>query len=179
MNPRALLFSLILSPLLLSCSMQKYCSKRFPPEIIRKDSIRYIEKVVYRDTIVYVHVPGEKVVDSAQADSSGKALSVLETSFASSTAIFQDGKLRHTLTQKDSLVETLIKNGIRERYVESFDGSRETSVIVKNELNGWQHTQIYAAWILAGVLTVQLLWRRFLPSAFTKLLKFFRSAHPP
>lgn len=179
MNPRVLLSFFLLLPLLLSCSLQKYCSKRFPPEIIRKDSIRFVEKVVYRDTLLYMHIKGDTIYDTLVVDTTGSASSILETSFARSTATFNKGKLFHELSQKDSLMSTLVERGIKERYVESFEGSRETSVIVKNELTGWQHTQIYAAWILAGIMLVQLLWRKFLTGVFTKLLKYFKSAHPP
>lgn len=179
MNPRVLLSFFLLLPLLLSCSLQKYCSKRFPPEIIQKDSIRFVEKVIYRDTLLYIHIKGDTIYDTLVVDTSGSASSILETSFARSTATFNKGKLFHELSQKDSLISTLVERGIKERYIESFEGSRETIVVVKNELTGWQHTQIYAAWILAGIMLVQLLWRKFLPGVFTKLLKYFKSAHPP
>lgn len=180
MNPRVLLSFFLLLPLLLSCSLQKFCSKRFPPEIIRKDSIRFIEKVVYRDTLLYMHIKGDTIYDTLVVDSTGYASSFLETSFARSTATFNKGKLFHELSQKDSLISTLVERGIKERYIESFEGSRETSVIVKNELTGWQHTQIYAAWILAGIMLIQFLWKKILASAISRLHKFFnKSRHPP
>lgn len=177
---KRVLFLLLLNPLLLSCNMQKYCSNRFPPEVIKRDSIITVERIAYRDTTLYVVVPGDVVRDTAQSDTLGRASSTLATSFAISTAVFKDGKLFHELTQKDSLLALLIKSGIKERFIESYEGSTQTSIIVKNELTGWQSTQIYAAWILAGVILIQVLWKKLMPGAIGRLVGYFRkSRHPP
>lgn len=179
MNPRTLISFLVLLPFTLSCNMQKYCNKRFPPEVIRKDSVRFIDRVIVKDTLIYVLVPDEVKWDTVFVDSLGSASSTLETSFAKSKAFILNGKLIHELTQKDSLIASLIKGGIKVRYIESFEVSRETSVIVKNELTGWQTFQINLAWILAIILVLQALAKRFFPAVFSKLLGLFKSKHPP
>jgi hypothetical protein len=47
-----------------SCITQKACNNRFPPEVVRKDSI--IEKVVYKDTTILI--PGERVTDTIKIE---------------------------------------------------------------------------------------------------------------
>ncbi|MBS4060159.1 MAG: hypothetical protein KG029_07165 [Bacteroidetes bacterium] len=175
---KAILTVLILA-LLTSCNMKRYCSKRFPPDVIRKDSISYIEKIVLKDTLIYVPIPFEAKRDTNYVDSFGCASSTLETSFAKSTAVYRDGELIHDLIQKDSLVPALIKGGIMEKYTESFAGTLEKSVIIKNELTGWQNAQIYSAWILAIILLFSALWRK-LPSALvSKVMLVFKKKKPP
>ena len=87
------LFLLILLFVLVSCSTTKYLP------------VQTIEKIEYRDSIVYVNdtitieVPKEKVVYVRPADT----LSQISTSLAFSEAKVEKGILTHTLEQKGQI----------------------------------------------------------------------------
>ena len=79
-------------------------------------------KTIYRDTTVYIHVPGAIVVDSVpvyvQVGSNGSVkvstpVNTLETSMAVSRAWIDNGRLRHELVQRDSVFRANIDNAIR------------------------------------------------------------------
>lgn len=81
-----------------------------------------VTNTVYRDTTVYIYVPGEKQIDSVPVlitvykdgtvNVSTKK-NTLHTSLATSQAWIENGKLRHTLIQKDSAYKAVIENAIR------------------------------------------------------------------
>ncbi len=171
------LLSLIL--LASSCNMKNYCSKRFPVKAESKDSISFVEITKYRDTLIFVPVYFESKKDTVFVDSSNSAYSTLTTSLAWSYAYFSNNKLIHYLQQNDSLIEINLKNAIKENSTISYRDKEIVKVEIKNELTGWQHTQIYAAWILAVILLINALWKKFLSNIFTKITHLLRKKKPP
>jgi len=104
-----------------SCATQRRCSKKFPP---RSDTIKIVrvrDSIIYRDTTVFIRLPGEKVTDSVTipcpeivnyiADTA-KA----ETSLAKARAWWQYPKVRLELIQKDTTIERRLANAIKEAY---------------------------------------------------------------
>ena len=174
---RAIFLLLIIS--LSACSLQKYCGEHYPCQPSVRDSIRTVTKVEYRDTTVFVQVPGETKTDTVFVDSLNHARSLLSSSFAQSLAIFENGKLYHTLTQKDSTIVALIAKAIRLSSTESYEGKTERVEVVRNELTGWQHTQIYAAWILLAILLLKMAWSKLPGALMGKLAALFRKKQPP
>jgi hypothetical protein len=165
---------------LTSCNMQKYCAERFPsPERVR-DSISYIEKVIYRDTTIYLTVAGESKVDTLYVESIfDSAVSQLETSLAYSKAFFFNGKLIHNLRQKDSVLSFLLEKAIKEHSTIEYKEREIIKVELKNVLTGWQYTQMYAAWILAVVILVGSLWRKLPTAILNKAVGVFKKPKPP
>ena len=105
------LFLLILLFVLVSCGTTKYLP------------VQTIEKIEYRDSIVYVNdtitieVPKEKVVYVRPADT----LSQISTSLAFSEAKVEKGVLTHTLEQKGEIktkIDTFFKVKYTDRIVE-------------------------------------------------------------
>ena len=101
------LFLLILLFVLVSCGTTKYLP------------VQTIEKIEYRDSIVYVNdtitieVPKEKVVYVVPADT----LSQISTSLAFSEAKVEKGILTHTLEQKGQ-IKTKIDTFFMVKYID-------------------------------------------------------------
>lgn len=100
-----------------SCATQKRCARKFPPQI--KTEIKTVTEIVYKDTTIYVHIPGDtvtkEVIVYVTEDGSNSELSELHTEFAWSTAQVVNGILRHELFQKETEIERVIKNAVREQ----------------------------------------------------------------
>ena len=109
-----------------SCLTQKRCAERFPPQIVTKTET--ITEIVYRDTTIYVPIPGETVYDSIpvpipcpdlpEFDLSKYVMSK-ETQFAKAEAwltfSLEAGLQMHLLLeQKEQEIEHTIENAIRE-----------------------------------------------------------------
>ena len=174
------ILTVLILALLTSCNMKRYCNEKFPPQEKVKDSINFVEKIVYRDTTIYRLLPGEIRIDTLYIDTTdNSAKSELETSLARSSAFYKDGRLIHELRQKDSVLSFLIQNAIKEHSTVDYRDREVIKVEIRNELTGWQHSQIYAAWILAIILLVSALWRK-LPSALvSKVMQVFKKKKPP
>lgn len=86
---------------------------------IKEIPVETIEKVVVRDSLIYINntvtieVPKEVAKEVVPADTT----SVLNTSLATSTAEVKKGKLHHTLEQKGE-VKAKIDTVVRVEYVE-------------------------------------------------------------
>ena len=82
-----------------------------------------ITEIVYRDTIIYVKVPGKTVIKEIPVYISkaghtikqlvNSDLSVLNVSFARSTAQVVNSRLEHELTQTDTLLLFKLKDALR------------------------------------------------------------------
>lgn len=164
---------------LTGCNMKKYCADRYPPIQAVRDSISYVEKIVFRDTTIFVRIPYEEKKDSVEVDTiSGFTYSTLTTSFAWSYASIVKGKLYHYLQQKDTLIEARIKDAIKQHSkVEYKEKFTEVQVPVNN-LTQFQVVQIWAAWILLFILLVTLAFKKFVKPV-QWVLSFLRKKKPP
>ena len=172
---------LILMAILSGCNMKHYCSRRFPPATqTNTDSTSYIEKIVFRDTTILVLLPGLNTHDTIWLDTiSNAAQSYLSLPYATSFAHFKDGKLLHQLHQKDSTIAILIHNAIKDHTITTTQNKEIIKLEFKNELTPWQHTQIYAAWILTTLIIISALWKSLLSGIFSKLLLLTKKRKPP
>lgn len=158
-----------------SCVTRKACERKFPPEamIIRKDSIIQTTETIYKDTTIYVHIPGETVKETKTVYLTEGVMysdkSHLFTSFADSWAFVENGKLIHTLMQKDTLIQQGIENAIRLTWVraERFFETSKTITVEVNRLTGWQHFQLWTLRILIGIIVLFLLIRFTFPGLFS------------
>ena len=134
-----LLLALIL--LASSCVTQRRCNRKFPPEV---KTITNTETVIqYRDTVVYVTIPGDTVTapgDTVYVDRvtglANSEASVLHTSFARSWAQVVGGVLQHELVQKDSIWKAYLQNAIREKSTHTETVSETVREV--NRLKWWQ-----------------------------------------
>jgi hypothetical protein len=119
---RNILFLALLA-LFAGCSRQ-WCATRYPPSI---DTVRVSvtrDTIIYRDTIIFLEVPGETIIDSVIIPCPPPQASFVpdtaraETAFAMAKAWWSYPVIRLDLTQKDTAV--LLKAALREsRHWES------------------------------------------------------------
>ena len=141
------LFILILLFALVSCGTTKYTP------------VQTIEKIEYRDSIVYVNdtitieVPKEKVVYVRPADT----LSQISTSLAFSEAKVEKGILTHTLEQKGQIkADTFYKVKYIDRIVE-----KEVPVEVEVE-KPYIPTFFWIVAIYAAIITLFIAFKAYL-----------------
>ena len=143
------LFILILLLVAVSCSTVKYV----PVETIEK--IEYRDSIVYVNDSIFIEVPKEKVVYVGPADT----LSKISTSFAFSEAKVEKGVLTHTLEQKGEIkakIDTFFKVKYTDRIVE-----KEVPVEVEVE-KPYIPTFFWIVAIYAAVITLLIAFRLYL-----------------
>lgn len=143
------LFILILLLVAVSCSTVKYV----PVETIEK--IEYRDSIVYVNDSIFIEVPKEKVVYVGPADT----LSQISTSLAFSEAKVEKGILTHTLEQKGEIkakIDTFFKVKYTDRIVE-----KEVPVEVEVE-KPHIPTFFWIMTIYAAVITLLIAFRLYL-----------------
>ena len=157
---RTFLFGLIIL-ILSSCSVQRRAERKCEKATYKwgcdfGTDTAYIKETVintlYKDTTIYVHIPGDTVHDSVpvvvEIFTDGTTLvttkkNTLQTSLATSQAWIEAGRLHHTLIQKDSVYKAQIENAIR--ITQHFMRESTTRVIEVNRLTKWQNFLINSA----------------------------------
>ena len=124
-----------------------------------QDSVSVVihEKVIYKDTTIYVPVPAE--IDKAVVECADT--SRLETSVAESEAWIADGKLRHTLKNKPDIrlpkilsMPIYLKSEMSEHKVLR---SITKEVEVEKKLNNWQIFRMMLGTLTLIIIGVWLL----------------------
>lgn len=143
---------IILCMLLVSCG----ASKNLPVDS-QMDSVSVVikESVIYKDSIIYVEVP----VESDKAILPASDTSHLETSLAVSEAWVVDGRLNHTLSNKqDKKIAKVIAIPVylREEKAESLSNKVLIKELEKS-LNNWQSFRMTLGTIVMIIITVWLL----------------------
>lgn len=117
-------------------------------------------KTVYRDTTIFVYLKPDTVRDTVEVivneGIANSRKSIHETDLAWSLAQVVDGMLVHELRTKDTAIALMIENAIRESATLTENKSTETVIQKVNELNGWQHFQVWLGRILALLLLLYL-----------------------
>lgn len=132
---RTLFISILLA--LAGCSSQRHAMTTDTTV----DSVKVVvqEKTIYRDTVIFVEVP----VESDKAILPMADTSHLETSMAISDAWLSEGRLNHTLINKDVNIKKPIKvpevhKDIQTDHVVNRVVEKVVEVEVEKELNKWQ-----------------------------------------
>ena len=163
-DARLLLYCLLTMTTIPSCSVCKHChrgddvSMRDSVAVHWVDSVRYVDKVVTRDSIVLVPLPQE----SSQSVQPTILPSHLETSLAESDAYVDSLGLHHTLNNKkgDLQAHTQVTDHYHsEEHYQQKDSTNTHNEVqkveVERELTWWEKFRLDAfCWlILAIVLT--------------------------
>lgn len=140
--------------LLAICGLAGACATPKVVQDYQRDSVVVIIKdsLVLKDSVVLVEIPTERErLVVAATDTS-----VLETSVARSEAFVADGKLHHTLTNKDALlpVKITIPEKVHTELREKAMVVRQT-IEVEKELSRWQN---FIQMLGYGVLIACVLW---------------------
>lgn len=135
------------------------------------DTIRTTNTVTeYKDTVVYVTIPGSTVTqhDTIFVESSPDPFGVpqlntrkstLNTSLATSTAWVQNGQLKHTLVQRDSVYKAQINNAIRITQGITYESIVRTRPPVKEHYLTWWDQTFKWLGVIFSILCVSLLLR--------------------
>jgi hypothetical protein len=107
--------------ILSSCVTQKRCYLKFPPTVdtIKITIIR--DSIIYRDTTIFIKLPGELRVDSIKIPCPEVPGYIpkkvfAETSLAKASAWWQFPNIRLELIQKDTTIERRLDNAIKEAW---------------------------------------------------------------
>lgn len=107
--------------LLSSCVTQRRCSIKFPIVVNSsvKETVR--DSIVYRDTVIYVGIPGELRTDSIPIPCSDVLGYIpqkvyAETSLARASAWWSYPNIKLELIQKDTTIERRLDNALKEAY---------------------------------------------------------------
>ena len=165
MKPLNLILIGVIVLLIASCTTQRRCNIKFPPqtstETIYRDSIH--EEIKYRDTIIYVPIPGELHTDSIfiPVDNPGQNYipdtARAENKYAIGKAWLDWPKIKLTLIQKPQTLEFQLKNAIKEANVYRMLYEREKSkevTQVKFTPKFWKFT----GWVGIGFIITFLVW---------------------
>ena len=164
MNRIAILLSLLfISVAVCSCGVHRYV----PTENSQKDSIiiHIKDSVIFRDSIIFVQVPKE----STSAIVASSDSSHLETEVAASDAWIEEGRLHHTLRNKEKLQPIEVKLPVKiHSELESRQQLAAKTVIqvVEKELTWWQKL-----WITSG----QVAWGIVIMLVLLLMIRFVRS----
>lgn len=119
-----IIFSLIL--LLASCATQKRCSVKFPPETNTKDSVVYIDRIEYRDTLITLALPADSAQTSAQLADIALTPLIAETDNATASATLDNDRLVLQVNEKAQTIEAEIQTKIE--YIERIKWHTRTEV---------------------------------------------------
>lgn len=147
-------FALLMS----SCVTQKRCEQKFPQQIITIDSVITKTETIYRDTTIFIELPGDTIRDTITVEVingiSNSRPSIHETDLAWSMAQVVNGFLRHELIQKDSTLARVIENAIRESATTTDKTKLITKVEEKNYVTGWQWFQIWLGRLMMALAAI-------------------------
>lgn len=143
-----------------SCITQKVCLRKFP---ISADTVRIVtfkDSIVYRDTVVTVHLPGEVVRDTIRIPCPPPPPSYIpdtaraETKLAVATAWWDYPNISLQLIQKDTTIEARLDSAIREAYHWRKEFEAVTKIVTVKSI-----PVIYriSLWIVIGILFTLLL----------------------
>ena len=135
------------------------------PKVVQdyqRDSVVYIVKdtMIFKDSVVLVEIPTERErLVVAETDTS-----LLETSVAWSEAYVADGKLHHTLQNKDALLPVKVSLPMKVHTEQKEKAMVQRQVIeVEKELSRWQSFLIAVGYTVLVAVAVWLILkvRRF------------------
>ena len=111
-----------------SCVTQKRCAQKFPPQV--KVVTETVTETIYRDTTIYVHIKADTVYSEKiiyeTPDGWQTEKSTLDMLYSYSTAQVINGTLKHELFQKESYIDQVIKNAIKENSTNTIETIVET-----------------------------------------------------
>lgn len=148
------LYLILIALLCTSCGL----FKRIPVEITHRDSVvvSYKDSTVVRDSVVYVTVPKEEIINIVLPGQT----STLSTSLAESTAFTDSlGFLHHTLKNRnDQRIPVIVFNTEKYHTAEALTSKQDSiikTVKVEKELNWWQKFRLKYFWIFLAVLILE------------------------
>ncbi len=135
MKIKTILITIAFLSVLTGCITQRRCYNRFPPksDTIKINTIR--DSIIYRDTTVYIEIPGEFHVDSIMIPCPPPPPSYVprrvyaETSLAHASAWWSYPVIKLELIQKDTTILHRLDNALKEAYHWENEFNKITTVL--------------------------------------------------
>ena len=126
--------------------------------------------IMYRDSLIYVHIPGEIVHDRVLvpiSDSISTTVSILKTKYAISKAWIENSQLKHTLEQVKSDIGQTVKGLNKETFINKEKIVKVPYLVekpVKIPLSSWQKLFLWSGVIAWGLVVVLAIYsfRKFI-----------------
>jgi len=104
-----------------SCVTYKRCLGKFPPTLDTERKTAVKDSIVFRDTTIFIKIPGERVIDSFPIpcpDVPGYIPKRVyaETSLAKASAWWEYPNIKLELIQKDSTIERRLDNALKDAF---------------------------------------------------------------
>ena len=118
---RICLYLAFLCVLSIGCS-RRWCDTHFPPSVDSVYKVITKDSIIYRDTTIFIHLPGEVVIDSVVIPCPDPGPAYIpkkvcaETSLASACAWFSWPVIKIELVQKDTTIQKRLDNALKESY---------------------------------------------------------------
>lgn len=166
-----LIYSFLFAAVISLLCLLTACSPRVVETVRTETStvVEYKDRVVYKDTTVYVQVPVESHSQSVAPGDSSR----LETSLAESRAWVDSAGLHHTLRNKEGRVPFEIKYPTRTIVASAVQSSRESIIkekLIDKPLTKWQKFQIWG-FRLVVLAAIGFLLYRYRDKVFPLLRK--------
>ena len=141
------------------CITQKQCYRKFPPLIDTVKIVLSRDSIVYKDTTLYLHIPGDTVWNTVEIPCPPPPPSYIpdtvttETEYAHAMAWLDHPFIRLVLIQKPTDLEWRLDSAIKESYHWKELYIKESSVIKTIPL-------LYriALWVLVGMILANALF---------------------
>ena len=129
-----------------SCVTRSRCLKRFPPATDSIYTVKDSIVTIYRDTIIYIHLPGEIQTDSViipcpppKADFIPDT-AYAKTSLAEAWAWWKYPSIKLRLVQRDSIINAELKDALMQKYYWHNEYNKVTKVIKEKYVPGFYKT---------------------------------------
>lgn len=169
----------LIAIMMTACVTQRKCNLKFPPSTESNIIVKVHDSLSYRDTIIFVKVPGDYKTDSVKIPCPSPAPGYIpdtayaETSMAYAKAWFLYPNIKLSLTQKDTTIERRFKDALRESYYWKSEYSKVTVTPAPVKFIPGVYKTAFWLWILIIALGLSLLaCKIFKPTFVTKLLTF-------
>lgn len=118
---RGFILVALFSSAIFATSCSRYCARKYPVQVITVDSSRVTTEIRYKDTTLYIQIPGKTVRDSIPVviQIPGQPLQITpnkihqELEYCEATAEIKGLKMFLSLSQKDTVISRVIKNALQ------------------------------------------------------------------
>lgn len=161
-------FILIVAGILLSgCVTRKNCNRKYPPQIVRHDSIirDTIERV--RDTTIYIPPDRAYLKAWVECDENGKLLMKKIENYEAGERVKPKIIVRDNYVEIECEVDSAsIAHHWIETHTKAVDSNKEVTTVEINVLTGFQWFQIWGFRILGGLLFLYIAIRVVIKTFF-------------
>lgn len=119
---KRILYFCLFVVVLTGCATQRWCNKHYPPVVDSVYIVTRHDSIVYKDTIVYVKLPGKEIHDSVVIPCPAPPPEYIpdtakaETDFAIAKAWWSYPVISLFLKQKTGILEFKLDSAVKEKY---------------------------------------------------------------